>query len=99
MKIAWTTVETPEQAKTLSKLAVESGLAVCAQISSPILSIYRWQGKLAESQEYRITLKFSDSYLGELKQLVLKQHPYATPQWVVADLTDVSEDYLRWAMS
>ena len=99
MKIAWTTTETTEQAKLLSKLAVQSGWAVCAQISSPITSLYLWEEKLTESQEIRISLKLLDSNLSGLRQLVLDNHPYDIPQWVVADLSDVSEGYLNWAKS
>ena len=97
MKIAWTTTETLEQAKTLAYQCVEAELAACAQISSPITSIYRWKDAVEESTEYRITLKCLDSKFEELQQLVLKNHPYDTPQWVAAELTAVSEGYQAWA--
>lgn len=97
MKITWTTTETLEQAKTLAKLCVEAHLAACVQISSPITSIYTWDGKIEESTEYRLTLKVVDSKLPELKRLVLQNHPYETPQWVAAEISDVSQAYQAWA--
>ena len=78
---------------------MQSGWAVCAQISSPITSLYLWEEKLTESQEIRISLKLLDSNLSGLRQLVLDNHPYDIHQWVVADLSDVSEGYLNWAKS
>lgn len=97
MKIAWTTTETLEQAKTLARKTVEARLAACAQISGPITSIYRWKDRLEESTEYRITFKCLEAQLNTLRSLVLEEHPYDTPQWVAADLTDVSDDYREWA--
>ena len=97
MKIAWTTTETLEQAKTLAKQCVEADLAACVQISSPITSIYKWKGRVESSTEFRITLKFLDSKLGALKKKVLQNHPYQCPQWVVVQASEISEDYLAWA--
>ena len=97
MKSAWTTTETLEQAKILAKLCVEAKLAACVQISAPITSIYNWEGQVEESTEFRITLKFFDNHLTDLCKLVLQNHPYDTPQWVVAELSDVSDAYLAWA--
>ena len=97
MKIAWTTTETLAQAKNLAKQCIDSKLAVCAQISSPITSIYQWNGEMEETIEFRITLKFLKSRQSELKKLVLEIHPYETPQWAVADLSEVSEGYRTWA--
>lgn len=97
MKIAWTTTETKEQAESLAHQCVESHRAACVQISSPITSVYRWQGEVESSQEYRLTFKFNDSQLESLKQWILTNHPYDTPQWVVVDASDVSEAYQSWA--
>ena len=97
MKIAWTTTETLEQAKSLAKQCVEAKLAACVQISAPITSIYRWNDTIEESTEYRMTLKCVDSQFDALQQLVLKLHPYDTPQWVAAELSEVSPSYQAWA--
>ena len=97
MKIAWTTTETIEQARQLAKLAVENDLAACAQISSPVTSIYVWKGQTEESQEFRVTFKLRSVDQPALQNLILSNHPYETPQWVVAELSDVSPAYEAWA--
>ncbi|MCZ6673805.1 MAG: divalent-cation tolerance protein CutA [Verrucomicrobia bacterium] len=97
MKIAWTTTETLDQAKTLANLAIEKKLAVCAQISSPILSIYQWKGEIEESTEHRITFKLLKSNQEALQKLIIANHPYDTPQWVAANLSDVGDGYRTWA--
>jgi periplasmic divalent cation tolerance protein len=97
MKIAWTTTETREQAAKLATICVESKLTACVQISGPITSIYTWNGKIEEAIEYRLTFKFPSFKLQALRERVLRNHPYETPQWVAVDTTDVSEAYKTWA--
>ena len=97
MKIAWTTTETLDQARSLSHLAVDKKLAVCAQISGPITSIYPWKGKIEESAEFRITLKCLEKNFPELKKLILNNHPYDIPQWVAVSVSDVGDRYRSWA--
>ena len=80
MKIAWTTTETLEQARVLARQVIHAKLAACAQISSPITSLYHWKGSIQESTEFRLTFKLPNSKLSALKQLVLEVHPYETPQ-------------------
>jgi len=97
MKIAWTTTERQEQAQILARTAVDKKFAACAQISGPISSIYCWMGETAQSEEYRITFKCSESQFPELEKHILSEHPYDVPQWIAVNASDVSEDYRRWA--
>jgi periplasmic divalent cation tolerance protein len=34
---------TPEESQVLARKLVESKLAACVQVSSPVASVYRWQ--------------------------------------------------------
>ncbi len=99
MNIAWTTTETREQAEKLARLAVEEGLAACVQIEGPITSFYRWEGSVEKAGEFRLTLKVLRNNAPALKALVHRNHPYETPQWTVANLADVGENYRKWAES
>ena len=99
MIIAWTTTETRPQAEELAHMAVEEGLAACAQIEGPITSIYRWESSVEEASEYRLTFKVLGRNAVALKALVHRIHPYDTPQWTVADLADVGDIYRKWAES
>jgi periplasmic divalent cation tolerance protein len=40
-----------ESAVVLARQIVESELAACVNVLSPVTSIYRWQGELCEEQE------------------------------------------------
>ena len=80
----------------LSRLAVESGLAACAQISGPVESIYRWQGVVESGKEWRVVFKTRSQQLPQLEALVIAHHPYDTPQFVVLPIVAGSEKYLDW---
>ncbi|MBM3854287.1 MAG: divalent-cation tolerance protein CutA, partial [Verrucomicrobia bacterium] len=46
MYLAWTTTANLADAERIAADVVERQLAVCVQISGPIVSIYRWQGQI-----------------------------------------------------
>ena len=97
MFIAWTTVATREDADHLAADVVVRNLAVCAQIEGPIVSHYRWAGKVERSEEFRLCLKCLPSHLELLEKRVLETHSYDTPEWIVVRADRVGEKYLSWA--
>ena len=98
MLIAFTTTASREQAEALARVAVENSHAICAQIDGPIDSIYRWQGKVEQTKEYRIAFKCMPDQLAALEARVLRAHPYDVPEWVVVSSEHVGEKYLNWAI-
>jgi len=99
MFIAWTSVETEENAKMLAGLIVEKGLAACVQIDGPICSVYTWEGSTQFTKEYRLMFKFVESQSRALKDHVMANHPYQIPEWVVVRAEQVAEKYLSWAVA
>ncbi len=97
MWIAWTTVDSREAAERLARTAVEHRLAACVQIDGPITSVYRWQGKTEQTEEWRLTFKCSPEQLSLLEARVHAEHPYATPEWIAVRAEHVGEKYLNWA--
>ncbi len=92
----WVTVPRRPLAVKLSRLSVESGLAACAQISGPVESIYRWQGVVESGKEWRVVFKTRSRLLPKLEALVIANHPYDTPQFLVLPIVAGSEKYLNW---
>jgi len=92
----WVTVPRRPLAVKLSRLAVESGLAACAQISGPVESIYRWQGMVESGKEWRGVVKTRSQLLPQLEALVIANHPYETPQFLVLPIVAGSKKYLDW---
>ena len=78
--------------------AVEAKLAACANVLAPMTSIYRWQGVMEQASETPMLLKTTASAAGQLKDLILKSHPYDTPcvlaLRVEADMSN--SGFIRW---
>ena len=92
----WVTAPNRALAVKLGRLAVESGWAACAQISGPMESIYRWQGAVESAKEWRLVLKTRARRLPGLEALVIANHPYDTPQFLVLPVLGGSAKYLDW---
>ncbi len=97
MFIAWTTVTERTDAERLAADSVARGLAACVQIEGPLVSHYRWQGKLERGEEFRLTFKFVAARQEALENFVRQAHPYETPEWIVIQADRVAEKYLSWA--
>ena len=90
------TAPTAEEAERLGRLAVEGRLAACAQVSGPISSTYRWQGRVTSSTEWMCTLKTSAPIVTRLTSVLRSAHSYEVPEIVVTALVGGDEDYLGW---
>ncbi len=97
MLVAWTTVGKQADAERLAAEPVRLGLAACVQVEGPIVSHYRWLGRVERAEEYRLCYKLPAARLDALQEWVLRNHPYDTPEWIVARAERVSEKYLSWA--
>jgi periplasmic divalent cation tolerance protein len=98
MLIAFTTTGSKEEAQELARVAIEHSHAVCVQIDGPVTSVYRWQGKIEEAQEFRVAFKCLPDQLAGLEARVLRAHSYETPEWIVVTSEHVGEKYLNWAI-
>lgn len=94
--IGWTTTETEAEANDLAARLIASGLAACVQVDGPVRSHYRWQGQVETGQEWRLAVKFALARAGTLRAFLDENHPYDTPQWVVARAVDVLPAYAAW---
>jgi len=93
--IVHTTVDERAKAEFLSRTILEARLAACIQIV-PIHSFYRWEGKLESADEYRLEIKTRTDRYDALQALLLRHHPYDTPEILAIPVTGGSEGYLRW---
>jgi len=95
--LAWTTVSTRTDADRIAAGAVESNVALCVQIDGPVISHYRWQGRLEQKSEFRLMFKCLPERRLQLETCVHALHPYSIPEWFVVEADYVSEKYLSWA--
>ena len=91
-----TTTETKEQAQTIAQHLVETRLAACVQITGTITSIYRWKGKVENSQEWLCLIKTRDDLYNKVEAAIKSQHPYETPEIIAVPIVKGSKEYLNW---
>lgn len=88
-----------EEAKKLARLVLEQRLAACANIFSPIQSLYWWEGKLEEAQETVLLLKAPYTYYEAIEKLIKAHHSYQVPAILQVPIVQGLSDYLRWLAS
>jgi periplasmic divalent cation tolerance protein len=97
-QLAIVLVTAPEMktARKLAKAALTSRLAACVNLVPKLESHFWWQGKIDVAAEVLMIFKTSIPRLWLLEQLVLGQHPYDTPEFVVLPVTAATELYEEW---
>lgn len=91
-----TTCDSEEAANAMARNAVGSRLAACAQVEGPITSIYRWQGEVETTPEWRVTFKTTTASADALEASVVEHHPYETPEVLRTPVVGGSTAYLAW---
>lgn len=83
-------------ARALAKAALQAKLIACANLVPKIESHYWWQGKIESGAEVLLILKTRKAKLPALEKLILAEHPYDTPEFLVLPLVAGSKKYLDW---
>jgi periplasmic divalent cation tolerance protein len=95
LQITTTTGARPDAERIAGEM-VSRGLAGCVQVSGPIHSTYRWQGKMETSEEWLCTAKTSRDQLAAIQVLLDELHGYDVPELIATPIVGGSEKYLRW---
>jgi len=93
--IVLTTTASAEEADKIANVLVENRVVACVQIF-PIVSIYRWQGKVERENELRLTIKTTNELYPRVENLIKENHSYEVPQIVKVPITDGLREYLDW---
>lgn len=86
------------QADSLATFLVESRLAACVN-ALPVVSTYRWEGKMERAQEVSLIIKTSSARYPELEQAIKSRHPYDLPEIIAFELVQGLPAYLQWINS
>ena len=83
-------------ARALAKSALKARLIACANLIPRLESHYWWQGKIERAGEVLLVLKTTRARLGALEKLMLRKHPYDTPEILALPLERGTGRYLAW---
>jgi periplasmic divalent cation tolerance protein len=94
--VIFVTTSSKEEAQKIGGNLVELKLAACANILSPIQSIFHWQGKVCDEQEVLMILKSVKNNLDIIIEKVKQLHSYEVPEIIALPIIAGSEEYLSW---
>ena len=90
------TCSSAKEAGKIGKALVEKRLAACVNISSPVRSVYRWEGKVCDEKEFVLFIKTARGLFGQLRGEVERLHSYHVPEVICLPIVDGAPNYLNW---
>jgi periplasmic divalent cation tolerance protein len=83
-------------ARRLARAALAARLIACANLLPRIESHFWWQGKIESGAEVLLVLKTATARLAALEKLIVAEHPYDTPEFIVLPISRGTKTYLDW---
>lgn len=91
-----TTTAQREEALALAQVLLQERLAACVQILGPMQSLYHWQGKLEQAEEWLLLAKTEASLFPQAEEMIRRLHSYDVPEIIALPILYVSEAYYKW---
>jgi periplasmic divalent cation tolerance protein len=91
-----TTTGKRNDAEQIASELVSRRFAACVQVSGPVISTFRWDGKIETAEEWTCTIKTSASQLANIQNLFSQIHPYEVPELIATPIIDGNPAYLKW---
>lgn len=85
-----------DSAAKLAHALIEKRLAACINVLSPCRSMYRWQGKIEDAEEFPLLIKTTRDRYAALEAAIRAGHPYELPEIIAVPLTAGLPAYLDW---
>ncbi len=83
-------------ARRLAKACLTERLVACVNLVPGLESHYWWKGELEKSGEVLLILKTTARRVKALEKLIIAQHPYDTPEFIVLPVAGGNARYCRW---
>ena len=94
--VAITTTDSEEAAEALADGLINDRLAACVQISSPVKSVYRWEGEVQRDTEWQLWIKTTSDRLAAMTTWLDERHSYDVPELLVLPVIGGNPAYLKW---
>ena len=94
MKLFYVTLNSTEEAKTISLDLLEERLAICINWF-PIECAYRWEGEIKQESEFVMIIKTQEGKREDIEKVISKHIDYMN---FIAELDvhSINEKYLSW---
>lgn len=95
-RVVMTTAGSPAEARKLAHALIERRLAACVNIIPQISSVYRWEGKIEEAEEFLLLIKTTETAFESVRETIRELHSYDLPECISLLVEDGSVGYLNW---
>jgi len=95
-RLVLSTTASFEEAKKIAHALLDRRLAACVNIVPRIMSVYRWEGKVEEAEEYLLLVKTTAEAFPSLHEAMQQLHSYEVPECISLAIEEGSERYLNW---
>ncbi|MDR2945014.1 MAG: divalent-cation tolerance protein CutA [Methanosarcinales archaeon] len=93
--IVYATFPSREIILKISKKLIQKKLVVCANIGE-CKSIYTWNGRVYEENEFTALLKTRADKWKAVKKFISKKHPYETPVILKLKIDNSNRGFGKW---
>lgn len=94
--VIYTTIDEIKIARRIAQTLTQEQLVACVNIIPNIESIYRWKGKVENSNETVIIAKTVDKNVKRTIQRIKQLHKYDVPDIIVLPIIGGLKDYLDY---
>jgi len=89
------TFPSKQSVTSIAKLLVKKKLVACVNITK-ISSVYTWEEKIENRDEYLALFKTTKKNQSVLKKELKKLHPYDVPEIVEINVESINQSYMKW---
>ncbi|HET9295675.1 MAG TPA: divalent cation tolerance protein CutA, partial [Candidatus Binatia bacterium] len=94
--VVYVTAGSADEADRLARSLVDDRFAACVNRIKSVQSVYRWQGKVEQSEEELLIIKTSRDRFAALEKRVRELHSYSVPEVIALPVIEGSSNYLKW---
>lgn len=91
-----TTTDSEETALSMARVLIHERIAACVQVDGPVRSFFRWQGKIEETNEWRVFAKTNSAQVEATISRIRELHNYDVPSILVETRKSANVDYSKW---
>jgi periplasmic divalent cation tolerance protein len=95
-RVVLTTAGNREEAEKIATALVEGEIAACVNIVGPIRSIYRWEAKVENAEEFLLLIKTWNDAYDRVEATIKQLHSYDLPECIALRVEKGSEQYIEW---
>ncbi len=97
--IIFTTVPSMQVGDSIASKLVERKLVACVNILPKMTSIYYWDNKINNDDEFLLIIKTAEHLEQEVYEFIRDNHSYEVPEIITIDIKNIDKKYAEWLNS